>query len=77
MVGTDADLSATLLIFAGGNASLNRRILGSPLLVYIGLLGYPLYLWHRPILVFTHLLRVKDPTALMKAICIVPSLHSG
>ena len=62
---------ATLLIFAGGNASLNRRILGSPLLVYIGLLSYPLYLWHWPILVFTHLLRVKDPTALMKAICIV------
>ena len=63
-------IGATLLIFAGGKAWFNRRILGSPLLVYVGLVSYPLYLWHWPIFVFTHLLRVKEPTALMKAVCI-------
>jgi len=62
---------AALLIFAGGGCLLNRWILGSPILVYIGLISYPLYLWHWPILTFANLLRVKEPTALMKGICIV------
>ena len=64
-------LGTALLLLAGEGASLNRWILSHPLLVYVGLLSYPLYLWHWPILTFTRFLRVNDPTALMKAPCIL------
>ena len=40
-----------LLIGAGPRAWINRKILGTPGLVYIGLISYPLYLWHWPLLV--------------------------
>jgi peptidoglycan/LPS O-acetylase OafA/YrhL len=54
------------LIFAGPSASINRLILGHRWLVYLGLISYPLYLWHWPILVFEQLIRAKEPTYLMR-----------
>ncbi|WP_162501568.1 acyltransferase family protein [Methylobacterium crusticola] len=47
---------ACLLIAAGPNAWFNRRILAHPVCVGIGLISYPLYLWHWPILSFGHIL---------------------
>lgn len=42
-----------LLIFTGPKAWVNRNILANRLMIFIGLISYPLYLWHWPILVFT------------------------
>ncbi len=62
---------AALLIVAGPAASLNRRLLGHPALIYVGLISYPLYLWHWPLLSFARILRVgEEPTPLLKAACI-------
>jgi peptidoglycan/LPS O-acetylase OafA/YrhL len=41
---------AFLLISAGPAAVINRRLLGHPLMQQIGLISYPLYLWHWPLL---------------------------
>ncbi|MBV8806512.1 MAG: acyltransferase, partial [Sinobacteraceae bacterium] len=41
-----------LLIQSGPQAWINRRILANRALVYVGLISYPLYLWHWPILSF-------------------------
>lgn len=41
---------ACLVIAAGPKAWLNRVVLANPLLVSIGLISYPLYLWHWPVL---------------------------
>lgn len=56
-----------LLIFAGPAAWFNRTVLSHRALVYVGLISYPLYLWHWPMLVFARIARFGDePTVLMK-----------
>jgi hypothetical protein len=40
-----------LLIWSGPHATINRFLLSRRLLVWIGLISYPLYLWHWPLLV--------------------------
>ena len=49
-------LSAVFLIAAGPNTWINRNLLANKWMVGIGLISYPLYLWHWPILGFTKLL---------------------
>jgi hypothetical protein len=44
-----------LLLIAGPRAWVNRRILSQTIVVWIGLISYPLYLWHWPLLSFAHI----------------------
>jgi peptidoglycan/LPS O-acetylase OafA/YrhL len=48
---------ATLLILGGPAAWINRRILSTRIAVFVGLISYPLYLWHWPILSFARMIR--------------------
>ena len=59
-------LGTALLIFAGPGALLNRLVLNHRPLVYVGLISYPLYLWHWPILAFARHVQFKEPTNLVK-----------
>jgi len=45
-------VGTALLIWAGPDAFPNRAIFGRPFLVKLGLISYPLYLWHWPMLSF-------------------------
>lgn len=45
-------LATVILIAAGPQAWLNRTLLAHPVLVWVGLISYPLYLWHWPLLAF-------------------------
>ncbi len=47
-------LGATLLVAAGPMAFINRRLLASTPMVWLGLRSYPLYLWHWPLLFFAN-----------------------
>lgn len=49
-----------LLILAGSTTWVNRTILTNRVLVFIGLISYPLYLWHWPLLSFAKI--VEDGT---------------
>lgn len=48
-------VGAALLIQAGPAAAVNRVILSHPFAIKIGLISYPVYLWHWPILAFARI----------------------
>lgn len=45
-------LGTTFVIAAGADAGINKKILSHPAMVWVGLISYPLYLWHWPLLAF-------------------------
>ena len=54
-------VGSLLLIAAGRDAWLNRVILANPVLVFVGLISYPLYLWHWPLLSFLQITEQGAP----------------
>lgn len=46
---------AVLLIAVGQQSWIAKKVLAHPVAVFIGLISYPLYLWHWPLLAFVHL----------------------
>lgn len=53
-------LGAVLIIFAGPEAWINRNLLSRPSAVFIGLISYPLYLWHWPLLTFPRIINGEE-----------------
>ena len=53
---------AVLVLAAGSQAWFNRNILSSRLFVWFGLISYPLYLWHWPILSFARIMESETPS---------------
>ncbi len=54
-------IGAVMLIASGPDAIVNRRILGAKPMVIIGLISFPLYLWHWPLLSFSNILGSGTP----------------
>jgi hypothetical protein len=59
-------VAGTLLLMEGGAGGLkgawvNRKILSHPSVVWIGLISYPLYLFHWPALSFIHIVKGEHP----------------
>jgi peptidoglycan/LPS O-acetylase OafA/YrhL len=67
-------LSAVLLIFAGPGAWVNRVILSNRIAVWIGLISYPLYLWHWPLLTYARIIHSKVPAAPVRGAIVLASI---
>jgi peptidoglycan/LPS O-acetylase OafA/YrhL len=65
---------AFLTIAAGENAWVNRVVLGNPIAVWFGLISYPLYLWHWPLLSFARILSPELPSWHTKLVLVAASV---
>ena len=65
-------LGAASIISSGKDSWINRHILSNKLLVGIGLISYPLYLWHWPIFSFLRITE-PDPSSLELSVAILLS----
>ena len=54
-------LGAVLIIASGSKTWMNRTFLMNPIAVWFGLISYPLYLWHWPILSFLQIVEGEMP----------------
>ncbi len=54
------------VIFAGPEALVNRIVFSNRAVIFVGLISYPLYIWHWPLISYAHVIRLsKPPTPLM------------
>lgn len=66
-------LGAMLIISAGMTAWVNQRILANRFLVGVGLISYPLYLWHWPLLSFARIITNDNLSIALSIILILAS----
>jgi len=67
-------LGAASCIAAGPAGLLNRHVLASRPMVWIGLISYPLYLWHWPLLVYARIVEEGEPAAWIRACLVLASV---
>lgn len=67
-------LGTCLLITAGPKSFVNRVALANPLAVWFGLISYPLYLWHWPLLSFASTLYGGSPPAPVRLLIVAVSI---
>ena len=67
-------LSAFCLIYAGPTAWFNRLVLSNRLLVWVGLISFPLYLWHWPILSLMRIFESEAPAPFLRNMAVLASV---
>lgn len=67
-------LGSMFIISAGSNAFVNRVILSNKLLVWFGLISFPLYLWHWPILSFVRIIESDTPSREIRIAAVILSI---
>ena len=64
-------LGAALIIAAGPEAWLNRTLLSNRFMVWFGLISFPLYLWHWPLLSFARIMQGETPSLEIRTTAVV------
>ena len=67
-------LATMMVVAAGPRAGFNRIVLAHPATVFVGLISYPLYLWHWPILSFLWIWAGAEPSSAFKIWAVLVSL---
>jgi peptidoglycan/LPS O-acetylase OafA/YrhL len=66
--------AAVLIISAGPTAWINRIILSNKFVVWFGLISYPLYLWHWPLLSFARIIENGLPSRSIRIAAVIISI---
>jgi peptidoglycan/LPS O-acetylase OafA/YrhL len=64
-------VAGTMLLICSKESLFNRILLGNRTAVNIGLISYPLYLWHWPLLVFTQIYRSGVPLTNLQRVLVL------
>ena len=67
-------LGTVFLIAAGAKSPINSHLLSNRVLVWFGLISYPFYLWHWPLLSFVRLLEDQGPNNWVRLLTVVLSI---
>ncbi len=67
-------LGAIFIILAGPKAWINRKILSNKIVVWFGLISFPLYLWHWPLLSFARIVESVVPNRSIRIAAVVLSI---
>ncbi|MFL6548502.1 MAG: acyltransferase family protein [Povalibacter sp.] len=67
-------VGAMCVVASSGRSWFQRRIMGSTALVSIGVISYPLYLWHWPLLSFSWILGAGEPDSSVRVLAVVASV---
>lgn len=65
---------SVLIILAGSNAWLNRKILSNKIAIWVGLVSFPLYLWHWPLISFVNIIESSSPSIQIRILAIIVSI---
>jgi len=64
-------IGTALIISSGGKAWVNSAVLSNKLLVGIGLISYPLYLWHWPLISYVHIVNPEPSGEVLSSIVVL------
>lgn len=67
-------LGAVLIISAGVHSWFNRVVLSNRVLVWFGLISFPLYLWHWPLLSFARIIESETPSRQIRIVAVLTSI---
>ncbi|MCK5889714.1 MAG: acyltransferase [Methylococcales bacterium] len=66
-------IGTACLILAGNKAWFNQKILSHKIAVFIGLISYPLYLWHWPLLSYLQIIEMEKPSSGLRFLALILS----
>ncbi len=67
-------LGSVLIVLAGPTAWINHKLLSSKVVVWFGLISFPLYLWHWPLLSFARIIEGEIPSRNIRVAIVVLSV---
>jgi peptidoglycan/LPS O-acetylase OafA/YrhL len=67
-------LGSALLIASGPHGFVNRFVLSQRIFVWVGLISFPLYLWHWPLLSFARIIASETPSVDVRFVLVVLSI---